>query len=347
MYPVIGFVVLALVIVALVLLHKLLLPFVVGIALAYLLLPCVAWLEKHGVSRAPAAVLSVLAVLATLIGIVILVTPSLVNQVRSLAQEIPQAWSTLLGASPSLAKYAQQITDQLPNDITPSAHAISMADYQHIAGKLFSTSFAIIARAVLLLLIPIIAIYFIISWPQRTLAVIGLVPMRYKPAAQDLIKEVDCTLRSMLRGILSMSMIMMVTYTVILTLLGIKYGVVIGVVAGLLSFIPFLGSSIGLIGTALVATDQFWPDWLMILLACSTFAAGQIVADHVIAPQVMGGALKLNPLWILFGVLVGGMLFGFLGMLLAFPVMAILRVLIHRILHMYKGSAFYTQPSSS
>jgi len=327
----------------LLLMHRLLLPFVVGIVLAYLLLPTVDWLERHSWPRALASTASVLSVVAIFVSLIACVTPSLIAQLHELVQEIPVVWSSVMGSSTEIARYTQQFSDSMPATTEHYKGGVSLASYQHIAGRILADSFSIITRIALLLLTPIIAIYFINSWPQRTTTVVGLVPTRYRQSAHSLVLEVDQTLRSMLKGVLSVSIIMMVTYSVILTVLGVRYGLVIGVVSGMLSFIPFLGSAFGLISTALVASDQFWPDWLMILLACSTFAAGQVVADHIIAPQVMGGHLKMNPLWILFGVLAGGSLFGFLGMLLALPILAISKVVILRVVEAYKGGAFYNQ----
>ena len=138
-------------------------------------------------------------------------------------------------------------------------------------------------------------------------------------------------------------------YGIGLSLVGLEFGFVIGVASGALSFIPFVGAIFGAVVSIGVALFQFWPNYVWIAAVAAIYGVGQILEGNVLTPKLVGGKIGLHPVWVIFGLLAGGVLFGFVGMLLAVPLTAVIGVGARFAIGEYLNSRFYhhaaAQPS--
>lgn len=128
-------------------------------------------------------------------------------------------------------------------------------------------------------------------------------------------------------------------YAAALSAIGLEFGVLLGLVAGLASFVPYLGTAVGLVASVGVAAVQFWPSWGRPLVALGVFLFGQVVADYVLSPRLVGERVGLHPLWVIFGIFAGGALFGVVGTVVAVPLCAVIGVLARFGMERYRASA--------
>jgi predicted PurR-regulated permease PerM len=153
-------------------------------------------------------------------------------------------------------------------------------------------------------------------------------------------------LAGFIRGQALISLILSSFYAVALTLAGLNFGLLIGVAAGILNFVPYLGSTTGLLIAAGVAIAQFWPDWLWILVIIGIFLFGQFVEGYFLQPKIVGDRVGLHPVWLIFALFAFGYLLGFLGLLIAVPLAAAVGVLVRFALRQYLASPLYTGANS-
>jgi predicted PurR-regulated permease PerM len=330
-------------------LKSMLLPFVLGIAIAYLLNPAVNGLSRIRLSRGPAA-LCILGVFLIFVSVFIAaVFPIIYKQLIELSQDIPGYADRLTAwAEPKIA------------DLLAMAKLEGQADIKGLAGQLaaptmnvanFLATNALQGLAAggqalahflsVALIMPIVAYFMMKEWPNMTRWVIDLLPRGQKMTIMDLFKQIDQKLAGFVRGQLTVSLILAVGYALILSLVGLKYGFLIGLIAGFLSIIPMVGSTIGLLVGVIVAWLQTGGDWNFVVLIAGIFIAGQLLEGNLIAPKLIGDSVGLHPLWIFFALLAGASLFGILGMLLAVPVAAVISVLAGFAIRQYKSSAYY------
>ena len=152
--------------------------------------------------------------------------------------------------------------------------------------------------------------------------------------------KVDETLAGFLRGQINVMLILGIFYAISLLVVGLKYGVIIGIISGFLIIVPYLGAIIGATLSVGIAFVQF-DDWQSIATVAGIFIVGQIVEGSVLTPKLVGGKVGLHPAWIIFGMLAGASMFGFVGILIAVPVTAIIGVLVRFSLEEYQESSLY------
>lgn len=311
---------------AVVLLHEILLPFVAGAVLAYLLHPLVDRLERAGINRALAAVAIVgtfLAGVATvllyavpLIGMELAVLiekfPGYIGQLQALAADPQRPWlRKIAGLGLSEAEQSAGELASLAADWIPA-----------FLRSLWTDSQALISIFSLLIVTPIITIYLLNDWNSLISSIEKAIPPSHREAVAGLAKEIDSMIAGFFRGQGTICLILALYYAAALRLTGLNHGILIGLIAGLISFIPYLGSFTGLALSLAVAVLQFWPSWTMIPVIAGIFAAGQAIADYVLAPYFVASRIELNPLWVMFAVAAFGYLFGFVGLLIAVPLAA-------------------------
>lgn len=325
-------------------LAEVLLPFVVGLAVAYLLDPLCRALVKLRLPRALAA-LVVLGLFVAFIGLVLVkVVPLLVDQGTALAAQAPDA---LLAVREKIQPYL----DQIMRTLSPDDKAQLKATIEQYSGnamqilgvlvrKVWTNSAAVFGAVSFLFITPVVAFYMMKDWPKILSTVDDLLPRPYAPAIRARLSEIDRTLAGFLRGQTTVCLILALYYAIALTLSGLNYGLIIGVTAGLLTFIPYVGAGLGLITSLAIAIFQF-PDmwhWGVIL---GIFVFAQLVEGNYITPKLVGESVGLHPVWIIFALMAGGALFGFTGLFLGVPVAAIIGVLIRSGLGLYRQSALY------
>ncbi len=325
-------------------------PFAIAAGLAYLGDPLVDRLERRGfrswkMGRTLAVVL-VFGLMGLLFVIVLLVLlPMLVDQIRLLIEKLPAytEWASTT-AWPWLA--AQLGID--PGSINVGQFSDwAKAYWKEISGAAFQVAEtlgrggqAILHWVTNLVLIPVVAFYLMRDWDALVRGVQDLLPRSIVDRASGMAAEIDEVLGAFMRGQLVVMLALGIIYSIGLSLIGIDLAFLIGMGAGLLSIVPYLGSIIGLLAAAGAALFQFH-DVTHLLLVFAVFSAGQMAEGMVLTPKLVGDKIGLHPVAVIFAVLAGGQLFGFLGILLALPVTAALNVLVRHAGDEYRSSSVY------
>jgi len=325
---------------------SILLPFVAGMALAYLLDPVADRLERLGLSRAVAtAVILVLFVLMALLALMIIV-PVLGSQLQGLIANMP-----------AYLDAAQRWLSHEAGTRVFRALRISATDIRGSLGALFSDSSAILTTLLssvwnggqtlisvisLLVVTPVVAFYMLLDWDRMVKTIDDNLPRHHRETIRALASEMNTGVANFVRGQVSVSALLGLFYAVSLSLAGLSFGLLIGLVAGLISFIPYLGSIVGG-GLAIgVALYQFWPDWTWISVIIGIFVVGQFVEGNILQPKLIGSSVGLHPVWLMFALFAFGALFGFVGLLVAVPAAASVAVLVRFAFAQYRASPFYS-----
>jgi predicted PurR-regulated permease PerM len=341
--------ILAAIIVIAVLLRDILLPFAAGIVLAYVLDPLANRLERLGLSR----LIATLVVLGLFIiggGIVIFLTapflvrelvaffensPAYVRRLQVLTSDPERPWlRKLIGEG---LRHAEQSLGELA---TLAATWLSS-----MLRSVWSGGQALISILSLAIVTPIVACYLLYDWRRMVAAIDGWVPPAHRDTVRALAREVDNTIGGFVRGQSAICLILSLAYALALTLIGLDHGLLIGIVAGIISFVPYLGSLTALIVSMCVAIAQFWPSWPQISLVAATFVVGQLLADYLLSPYLVGRSVNLHPVWLMFALFAFGYLFGFPGLLIAVPLGGAAGVLMRFALRQYLASSLYAANS--
>ena len=330
--------------VALYLLRGVLLPFVVGMAVAYLLDPVCDLLESWGLSRSLAtAVLTIFFLLGGAVALLLLI-PALVGQLGGLLELAPEFFEVARG---QFAKFLTMIEDRLePAILAQIRSAVEGSGERLIVwltsllGGLVSGGVALANLLSLLIITPVVTFYLLRDWDRIVAWVDDWLPRAHLETIREQVREVDRTLAGFLRGQGTVCLILGVFYAIGLSVAGLDFALVVGLVAGLLSFIPYLGAIIGLLLSVGLAAMQF-DAWQDIAIVAGIFAVGQVVEGNFLTPKLVGEKVGLHPVWVIFGLLAGGSLFGFVGVLLAIPVAAVVGVGLRFALARYKAGPYY------
>ena len=194
---------------------------------------------------------------------------------------------------------------------------------------------------VVLVVAPVVAFYLLLDWDRMTASIDDLLPRDHAPVIRELAADIDRTLASFVRGQGTVCLILGTFYAIALMLIGLQFGLIVGLVAGLLTFIPYVGALVGGVLSIGLALFQFWGDWIWIAAVAAVFMVGQAVEGNFLTPKLVGSSVGLHPVWLLFALAAFGTLFGFVGMLVAVPVAAMLGVLArYGIAHYRKGRLY-------
>ncbi|MGB7316443.1 MAG: AI-2E family transporter [Planktotalea sp.] len=316
------------------------LPFVLGGAIAYFLDPVADKLEDMGCSRALATTIITLVAVVIFIIMILLVVPTLINQSISLFNIAPQLFSDLQAF---LSERFPQLMDE-GSTLHQSLLSIG-ATIQSKGGELLSTvlssASSIINIVVLFLIVPVVAFYLLLDWDNMVARIDTLLPRDHAPTVRLLAKQIDQTLAAFIRGMGTVCLILGTYYAIALMLVGLQFGLVVGFIAGLITFIPYVGALVGGALAIGLGLFQFWGDWVSLALVAGIFIIGQVLEGNVLTPKLVGSSVGLHPVWLLFSLSVFGSLFGFVGMLVAVPVAAALGVITRFFVGQYMGSRLY------
>jgi predicted PurR-regulated permease PerM len=321
-----------------------LLPFVAGILLAYLLDPPVNRLTKLGLGRgwATLAVLLVFAIL--LVGVVLLVVPMLQQQITDLINKMPDLIAALRERFGGLLDLMR--TRVSPQDMEKIQDAVGghagdiLSMIPAFLGGLLTKGLALFNILSLIFITPIVAFYMMRDWPMIVATVDGWLPKRQAPTVRRLFVEMDQKLSGYIRGVSMICIILAVFYGTALSAVGLDFGLVVGLLAGLMAFIPFVGAIFGFVISVGLAFAQF-SEWTPILLVAGIFLLGQAAEGNLLQPLLVGRQVNLHAVWIIFALLAGGAVFGFLGVLLAVPFAVIIAVLVRFGIEQYRESQLY------
>lgn len=333
----------AIFVVALYLLRGILLPFVAGMALAYFLDPVCDWLERRGLSRSWATAIVAFCFLLVLAIVLLIVIPPLQRQTVALATELPNYIREL---AELLQPFLDRIRDRLPSADSPLPSNVGEQAGAVIGwvigalGNVLSGGLAFFNLISLLVITPIVAIYLLRDWDRFTQRLDAWLPRDQADTIRAQLREVDRTLAGFVRGQATVCLCLATIYGGGFSLVGLDFGLALGLFAGVLSFIPFVGSGVAFIGSVILALLQF-PDWTHVLLVVAVCVVGQVLEGYVLTPKLVGDRVGLHPVWVIFALLAGGALFGFVGVLIALPVAAVCGVLVRFALLQYLGSGYY------
>ena len=329
------------------LLAPVLMPFAVAAMLAYLGDPLADRLERLGLSRAWAATLVFLVLILALGGVLLLLIPLISRQIENLIQNLPRyaqwaqqtAWPWLQGKLHLDPRMFD--SDQLL--VAFKAHMGSIGDVATaVLGKVSRSGLGIVLWLTNLVLIPVVAFYLLRDWDRLVGTIDRMLPRSIEPTIAHLAHESDKVLGAFVRGQLLVMLALGIFYGAGLSLVGLSVGLLIGIVAGLLSFVPYLGFIVGF-GAAVIAVLVQYGDWAHLLIICGVFVVGQLLEGYVLVPKLVGDKIGLHPVAVIFSVLAGGYLFGFLGVLLALPAASVIMVLLRYLLERYRLSELYTE----
>ncbi|MEO0370408.1 MAG: AI-2E family transporter [Pseudomonadota bacterium] len=316
------------------------LPFVLGMAIAYFLDPVADRLERMGLSRALSVTVITLFVIVIFIMMTLLVVPTLINQAANLVEVAPQLFDQLrtflTDRFPALFDESSTIRQSLAT----LGETIQAKGAQFIEAVLASVG-SLINVVVLIVIVPVVAFYLLYDWDRMVSEVDKLLPRDHAPTIRQLARDIDKTLASFIRGMGTVCLILGTYYAIALMLVGLQFGLIVGAIAGLVTFIPYLGAIIGGALAIGLALFQFWGEWLSIGLVVGIFALGQVIEGNVLTPKLVGSSVGLHPVWLIFALSVFGALFGFVGMLVAVPVAASIGVLARFATQQYMSSKLY------
>jgi predicted PurR-regulated permease PerM len=337
-------------VVALYILREILLPFVAGMALAYLLDPLANRLERLGVNRMVASIIIIGAFVLGFVILLLLFVPVLVGQLGAFIERLPGYVQRLqtLAMDPNrewLRKIVGEgVADAQFGDIVKQGAGWAAT----FVKSLWSGGQALISIFSLVVVTPVVAFYLLSDWDRMVRAVDNWIPLQHRETVHGLVREMDDAIAGFVRGQTAVCLILGSFYAVALTLTGLNFGLLIGLVSGIITFIPYVGSMTGLVLAAGVAIAQFWPEYTPILVVFGIFFVGQFLEGYVLAPKLVGESIGLHPVWLMFALFAFGYLFGFVGLLIAVPLAAVIGVLVRFALRRYLESPFYTgEPASS
>lgn len=335
----------ALILAFLVLVQNILFPFVVSLLLAYLFNPMMESLRKRNVPRAMAALLMVLAFYLIAILLSALLVPVLYQQTLLFLEHAPDYIRRLQEELLPLIKETVGALDpQAVDKIQNASASLSAAAFKvtlTFIKNIWQSGVAVINVLSLFFITPIVTFYMLRDWQSFVKKVVSWFPKRHAKVIKQQITLIDQTLSGYLRGQLNVVLLLATYYALALSAADLRFGLIIGFATGILSFIPFLGVLAGFITGTIMAYVQFGT-LTHVLIVAAIFIVGQVVEGNFVTPKLVGDRVNLHPVWIIFGMLAGGTLFGFTGILLAVPVTAIVGVLVRFIMDQYLNSKLYT-----
>jgi len=233
-------------------------------------------------------------------------------------------------------------TDQISKAVMDYIQTNYSADsIQTVILRLAQSGLNFIQLGGIVVLIPIISFYFLLDWERMLQSFRRLIPRPYEASVLTIVRECHGVLGAFVKGQFLVMLLLGIVYAVGLQLIGLEVGLIIGMIAGLASIIPYLGFGVGIISAVVATFFQFGLDWTQLLFVGIVFMIGQMVEGYILQPFLLGDKIGLSPVAVVFAVLAGAQLGGFLGMLIALPVAAVIVVLLKHARDGYEKSRLY------
>jgi predicted PurR-regulated permease PerM len=333
------------------LLRAILLPFVAGMAVAYFLDPAVDKLEARGFNRTLATLIVTVVFFTVIITLAILLFPVLQAQVLGFAANVPAyverirvvIWPLFEEAGAALNVAGIAIPDAAEvRDAAVGFAGEAAAWVGGVLRRFWSGGLALFNVISLLFITPIVAFYLLRDWDNMIERVDGLLPRENADVIRQQLKLVDQAIAGFIRGQATVAMTLGIIYGLGWSLAGLEFGLVIGLGTGVLAFVPYVGAALGFLIALLVGLAQFGADFTPLLMIIGTFAFGQTLDASFLTPKLVGGRVGLHPVWVIFALMAGGTLFGFLGVLIAVPTGAAIGVVVRFAASQYRDSRYFT-----
>ena len=326
------------------LLKSIMMPFIIAVILAYLLDPILTTLCKLRVPRNIATLIVLMLFFTAIAMLTIMTMPIIYAQAMKLRELLLHSESQLslplvIG---NIEHFAPHLIEQIKESIGGfSLHVMSFA--ARLLQEIFQSSMIAINILSLVFITPIVTFYILRDWSYITENFKWFIPKKFRSIVYKFLGDLDFTLSGYLRGQLLVCLVLSAYYSATLSMIGLDSALTIGILTGMLAFIPYIGATFGALLSILVAAIQFQTLKYM-LFVLLIFALGQVLEGNFITPRLIGEKVGLHPVWIMFGLLACGTLFGFFGILIAVPLTAIIGVFTRLMISRYTHSKFYTNP---
>ncbi|MGX5666413.1 AI-2E family transporter [Rhizobium daejeonense] len=331
--------------------RSILLPFIAGMALAYFLDPVADRLERLGLSRIMATVVILTAFVIVFVLSLMIIIPILASQLNQFIQHIPGYVTELQNfiATSNAAWLPQWLNSQMDTIKDNFSKYLSegVGFIGTLFGQIWNSGKALVDVASLLVVTPVVAFYLLLDWDRMIAKVDSWIPRNNVATVREIATELDRTIAGFVRGQGSLCLILGIYYAVGLSLIGLNFGLLIGFFTGMISFIPYVGSTVGLLLAVGVALVQFWPDYVHLIIVAVFFFSGQFIEGNILQPKLVGQSVGLHPVWLMFALFAFGALFGFVGVLVAVPAAAAIGVLVRFALARYLESDLYYGPTAA
>ncbi len=329
----------------LMLFSSILLPFIAGMALAYFLDPVADRLERIGLSRLMATVVILVSFVVVFVLSLMIIIPVLASQLNDFIQRVPEYVTQLQTfiATSNASWLPDWVDGQMGTIRENFSRYLSegVGFLGTLVEQIWNSGKALLDIASLLVVTPVVAFYLLLDWDHMIEKVDSWVPRNQLATVRQLATELDNTIAGFVRGQGSLCLILAIFYAVALSFAGLNFGLLIGFFTGLISFIPYVGSTVGLLLAVGVALVQFWPDFIWIGVIAGIFFLGQFIEGNILQPKLVGKSVGLHPVWLMFALFAFGALFGFVGVLVAVPAAAAVGVLVRFAISRYLDSDLY------
>jgi predicted PurR-regulated permease PerM len=324
---------------------SILLPFVVGMSLAYFLDPVADRLERLGLSRMLATLVILISFIVVFVLALMIFVPILVSQFSDFAVRLPGYIAQLQALIASqnaewikkvIGVDASVLKNGLGSLVSQGAGIVST-----LLTSIWSSSKTLIDIGGLFVVTPVVAFYTLYDWDRMVAKVDDWIPRDHLETVRAIFADINTAIAGFVRGQGTLCIILGLLYAAGLTIVGLNFALLIGLFAGLISFIPYVGSLVGLVLALGVAIVQFWPDWLMVGAVALVFVIGQFIEGNILQPKLVGQSVGLHPVWLMFALFAFGALFGFVGLMVAVPAAAAVGVLVRFAISRYIASPLY------
>jgi predicted PurR-regulated permease PerM len=328
-----------------------LLPFVLGLTLAYFFNPLVDILARAGLPRWASAILWLAASTCLIVLALVFVVPILAQQAAGLIEAAPREIARFrVFIEDSAREYLGGRYPQAESTVRTALESFSTAMPSLLAGlaaSVWNKGSAAFNFVSVLLVTPLVFFYALLDWPKMVAKLDSWLPRDNADQIRALAVEIDNRVSAFIRGQGAVCLILALFYAAALSVAGLEYGLLVGSLTGLASFIPIFGWSLGAIAATVLGAIQFWPDLWQVAIIVGIMLAGQALESGILTPNIIGSEIELHPVWLIFALLTFSYLFGFLGLLVAVPVSAAIGVLVRFALRTYLESSVYQGSESA
>ena len=325
-----------------------LLPFVAGMVVAYFLDPFADKLESWGLSRTLATVIITVLFFSGAITFLILIFPLVQTQVLGFFAKVPSLVENLeTWILPFKETFSKRFPSENFGELSEASKSYSGSVVKWLGGLLrgvLQGSLAVFNMLSLILITPVVSFYLLRDWDKIVSKIDSWLPREFAFSIRNIVKDIDTTLAGFVRGQGTICLFLAVFYGVALTSVGLDFGLMVGIITGFISFIPYFGVLLGMVTALVIAITQFG-EMVPVGIVLAIFAVGQMIEALFLTPRLVGEKVGLHAVWVIFALMVGGAVVGFIGVLLAVPIAATIGVLVRFCLAQYLASSLYSGSS--
>lgn len=331
-------------------LQGILMPFLTGLLVAYAMNPAVRSFEKWGISRTLGSSFMIISFFL-LIGLLLFIAiPFIQTELTALAIRVPQYGERIMQALKPLLEDVYHYIDSRDVERLRTFASANLGNIVtwgiQLLARILTNSLALANLISLIVITPIVAFYCLRDWNLIVNTIDRWLPRPYEPTINRLFTDINETIGSFAKGQALVCLMIGTYYSITLTITGLDFSIVVGIVIGVMAFIPYVGALVGFMLSIGIAFAQF-TDWSSVGVVAGIFAFGQTLEGYLLIPYFVGNRIGLHPVWVLFALLAGGALYGFIGILFALPVGAAIGVLVRYIRELYFKSPYYLGKTSS